>query len=391
MTASVKRSLSTPNVQQAAAMAAEGPSSTSGLPYSTGKGRNKLGYHRTSVACGHCRRRKIRCLLAKDDLHGRCSNCIRLKKECNFYPVENTDRRPRSMSKPDINSQDSGSSGSSPSPGFGPGQLSENANGYPVSVPVTPTWGAEYEFGPGAFEHQFLQNGISRPGRIMGLSQSASVSRRPSMAQMHTPATVKVEPGYSDLVPRWELPSQPESSADFSSRAPLEDPSLSSVIWRATSGPMTGNNFSQQNISNTPLPTDSIENFEEGIWTSQAPSRMGSIDQGMNLPFSYQSAYSSDVDLGIPPEMYSASASTASLTASVSESSHYGDHQFYSTQWPEHGAVGNGCDMEGMRLDSDTFDQASFADEEPYIGVDGGSPYYPSPLQGTAPVSMSQR
>ncbi|KAF2277664.1 uncharacterized protein EI97DRAFT_300921 [Westerdykella ornata] len=52
------------------------------------KRRNKLGYHRTSVACGHCRRRKIRCLVANDDPHGRCSNCIRLKKECNFYPVD---------------------------------------------------------------------------------------------------------------------------------------------------------------------------------------------------------------------------------------------------------------------------------------------------------------
>lgn len=37
---------------------------------------------------GHCRRRKIRCLLAPDDPQGRCSNCIRLKKECNFFPVE---------------------------------------------------------------------------------------------------------------------------------------------------------------------------------------------------------------------------------------------------------------------------------------------------------------
>ncbi|KFY01677.1 hypothetical protein O988_02606 [Pseudogymnoascus sp. VKM F-3808] len=51
------------------------------------KRRNKLGYHRTSVACGHCRRRKIRCILAPRDLQNRCANCIRLKKECNFHPV----------------------------------------------------------------------------------------------------------------------------------------------------------------------------------------------------------------------------------------------------------------------------------------------------------------
>ena len=44
----VKRSVSTPNVQQAAAM----PTSSTGVQFSTDKRRNKLGYHRTSVACG---------------------------------------------------------------------------------------------------------------------------------------------------------------------------------------------------------------------------------------------------------------------------------------------------------------------------------------------------
>ncbi|CAK7202195.1 hypothetical protein SEUCBS139899_004917 [Sporothrix eucalyptigena] len=52
------------------------------------KRRNKLGYHRTSVACGHCRRRKIRCIPSPADIQGRCVNCIRLKKECSFYPVD---------------------------------------------------------------------------------------------------------------------------------------------------------------------------------------------------------------------------------------------------------------------------------------------------------------
>lgn len=37
---------------------------------------------------GHCRRRKIRCALAEGDPQGRCSNCIRLKKECIFTPVD---------------------------------------------------------------------------------------------------------------------------------------------------------------------------------------------------------------------------------------------------------------------------------------------------------------
>ena len=36
----------------------------------------------------HCRRRKIRCLAAADDAQGRCENCIRLRKECQYFPVD---------------------------------------------------------------------------------------------------------------------------------------------------------------------------------------------------------------------------------------------------------------------------------------------------------------
>nr|POF05849.1 hypothetical protein CFP56_53236 [Quercus suber] len=52
------------------------------------KKRNKLGYQRISIACAHCRRRKIRCVMEDNDPQARCQNCIRLKKECVFYPVD---------------------------------------------------------------------------------------------------------------------------------------------------------------------------------------------------------------------------------------------------------------------------------------------------------------
>ncbi|KFZ19726.1 hypothetical protein V501_00538 [Pseudogymnoascus sp. VKM F-4519 (FW-2642)] len=70
----MKRSSSTPNQAVTDAALAE-------------KKRNKLGYSRVSVACGHCRRRKIRCEYARGDLQNPCANCIRLKKECNFLPI----------------------------------------------------------------------------------------------------------------------------------------------------------------------------------------------------------------------------------------------------------------------------------------------------------------
>lgn len=89
--AELRRSSSTPHMRHLALGASGELSPTSSKP------RNKLGYHRTSVACGHCRRRKIRCLLALDDSTGRCANCIRLKKECNFYPVEHNPDMPSSQ------------------------------------------------------------------------------------------------------------------------------------------------------------------------------------------------------------------------------------------------------------------------------------------------------
>ncbi|KAF2404587.1 hypothetical protein EJ06DRAFT_211078 [Trichodelitschia bisporula] len=83
ITSEVRRSASTPQIRGLAEK-----DSGMGSPTAADKRRNKLGYHRTSVACGHCRRRKIRCLLPNpEDMHGRCLNCIRLKKECNFHPV----------------------------------------------------------------------------------------------------------------------------------------------------------------------------------------------------------------------------------------------------------------------------------------------------------------
>ncbi|KIH90360.1 hypothetical protein SPBR_00472 [Sporothrix brasiliensis 5110] len=75
----LKRSVSTPVVapQQAQdanmSMAQQqglSQSDHAAISLAAEKRRNKLGYHRTSVACG------------------RCVNCIRLKKECSFYPVD---------------------------------------------------------------------------------------------------------------------------------------------------------------------------------------------------------------------------------------------------------------------------------------------------------------
>lgn len=65
-----------------------GENDTTSASGSESKKRNKLGYHRTTIACGHCRRRKIRCIPSAHSNEPRCQNCIRLKKVCQFHPVE---------------------------------------------------------------------------------------------------------------------------------------------------------------------------------------------------------------------------------------------------------------------------------------------------------------
>lgn len=356
----MKRSISSPNVQQAGSTSAQ----NSSMQYSADKRRNKLGYHRTSVACGHCRRRKIRCLLSKDDTQGRCSNCIRLKKECNFFPVENTERRPRSLSKPDIHATEASSSGSSPSPGVGMGNLSslDIGGSYPSSVPVTPT----YDFPQSLLEQNQRHNSISSAtsGRL-SIPHSAMVSRRPSLANI-IPSV-----GNDDYLnsPGLDSPGfmrhsyRMGSYSDLSSAQP-EQSGLDSAFWRLTSNspmmPMP-NAYSiyphQIGLGSvTSLHSvGTVDSQEDYIW----PSRLNSIDHGMVPGIGYPPTSNSDAEIQRSvPALYngSATASTASLTASLPEPSQYGDTkastQIYSSQWSDASAVPPTLQEEDIKYES---------------------------------------
>ncbi|KAK1851873.1 fungal zn binuclear cluster domain containing protein [Colletotrichum chrysophilum] len=117
----LKRSRTKPNVRPRQANIPD-PSQAA---LANDKKRNKLGYHRTSVACGHCRRRKIRCIPSPSDTLGRCINCIRLKKECSFYPVDqppapqSTEARPKAPSRASTGPKVTSASSS---PAMAPGQ-----------------------------------------------------------------------------------------------------------------------------------------------------------------------------------------------------------------------------------------------------------------------------
>ncbi|KAE8447449.1 hypothetical protein EG329_010722 [Mollisiaceae sp. DMI_Dod_QoI] len=215
--AKVKRSMSTPNVRgQATADAAA-------LALSAEKRRNKLGYHRTSVACGHCRRRKIRCIPAPGDAQSRCSNCIRLKKECNFYPVDQAPppdprrRGSKTQSGPERTSESS-------SPSTGSGQLPEMQPTLPyppLNMPpiqdlvVTSSRNFEYNTAP----HHGATNWMA-PDASPGAKPQTEVPQPYwRVNQQESPLT----PAFSPFTPSLQIPPPQNWPASHPEPSPRED------------------------------------------------------------------------------------------------------------------------------------------------------------------------
>ena len=116
------------------------------------------------LALGHCRRRKIRCIPAYEDTTGTCQNCIRLKKDCHFFPVDQQipmpGRRVRTGSKSESQREGETSGGSS-SPGVLVSSSVEqikNVNGQ-MSTPPLSQNGSHLRFG--ALGGEARQNGTS--------------------------------------------------------------------------------------------------------------------------------------------------------------------------------------------------------------------------------------
>ncbi|KAF4551716.1 Hypothetical protein D9617_12g036050 [Elsinoe fawcettii] len=115
-------------------MTSVSPETTDSPPSAAFGRKNKLGYTRISVACAHCRRRKIRCVLAQGEGERRCANCIKLKKECIFTTVDTANNAdPRAQGKAGMSSQASSVMSRSPS-GVSPDHrdgLDHSAQGLP--------------------------------------------------------------------------------------------------------------------------------------------------------------------------------------------------------------------------------------------------------------------
>ena len=299
--------------------------------------------------------------------------------------MDATDRRPRSMSKPDI-SQESASAASSPSPGLSGRAAPHTADpprGYPASTPVTPT---TYDFAGS------LDDGLRGHSGQHAISRSTNASRKTSLSRMHTmPLTLKVEQGL--LGPRDGYGSQWDGDAMTPATEPFhafEDPAA--PYWQLASPGVPASPFVSP-LHNLDAMTQfsAAELQDDNVTWSQVPSRMGSIDHGM-LPAYALGSYQPESDfVGLPPGLVSTNASTVSLTASISE---YGDNRepYYVNQWgggllAEPSAYQGGQPLKAEPYDSNpTF----YMDEESRYPLPSQPPQPSQPSQhGAPPVGMS--
>lgn len=348
--------------------------------------------NRCCLCSGHCRRRKIRCLLHKDDSQGRCSNCIRLKKECNFYPVETTDRRQRSFSKSDLSTNEASSSASSPSPGLALEKLPRDGapSPYSVSVPVTPT----YNYRPGLLKGSMRHNSISSvtSGRL-SISHSTTASRKPSLAHIIPGSKKEHEYLSSSGMDDTSFSRSPGFAMDSVSEGSISQPDhrgLDTAFWRLTS-PMSPNpfpNYSHHvNLGNMPSlhSANPSSSQEDPTW----PPRMNTTDSGL-MPGIYQN-YSVDVDYNRGfSGLYntSTSAATTPLTAPMPEVTQYADsrvaNQLFMSSWVDVGAEFNG----GGTVKNETYNGYYTPDIRYQDSVEENSGIFPSPLHSPKFVSQ---
>ncbi|KAF2116696.1 hypothetical protein BDV96DRAFT_32763 [Lophiotrema nucula] len=271
----IRRSSSTPHMRNLA-LANSGELSPTG-----DKRRNKLGYHRTSVACGHCRRRKIRCLVAPDDTQGRCANCIRLKKECNFYPVEQSPETQRSQTS----------------------SVKETATGAPASSTTSSPHHPPSALGekPEEFRSPYPAVSGSTAAPRYGMSTDAEVEpKQPGSVHMQHPPYAYPHAIETQWPPAGILPSSTVA----------ENSPSSSGYWRPSPSTATSNYGSESNFSggHTPGTMSSASNppysgHHEGHgWpqpTFQPPTRSMSYGNIEGLPHHY-----SNSGLGIQSQEY---------------------------------------------------------------------------------------
>ncbi|KAK4145468.1 uncharacterized protein C8A04DRAFT_35743 [Dichotomopilus funicola] len=237
-------------------------SGPAGQDASAERRRNKLGYHRTSVACGHCRRRKIRCVPSPNDGQGRCINCIRLKKECSFYPVDQqppVDTRQKSGSRSSASTKvASASSSPSMQPGI-PSDIHGQQQPYPhltmpsaqnMAPPMKPTGSDGHSTDskvpssvPSTRGYEYGHHGMSN---WMSADTSPSSSKPGDVngAWRSYPGDSPITPAFSPYTPHG-----PSHSATWSASVGSEPSSRDDIAWSSYPAPPRSMSFGGENMN----------------------------------------------------------------------------------------------------------------------------------------------
>lgn len=249
---------------------------------------------------GHCRRRKIRCLLDPVDQRGRCSNCIRLKKECKFYPVDqqpSPETRARSGSKAEASSNDAETS-TSPSPVHLAGSnVVEEIESY-QHLQSNPLQTNEDSQG----FYSYSASALSPTGR----STCCSPVRQGGTDSLVAPISglTYEMPQSFDPSPSWEhSPFSSQSSQSLAVERSFPD-DASGAFWRPSESPLTSvfppSQFSMHSssLSINPLSQGSREAFVpqrtrdgRGWHSPPGPVRSMSLVTPAELPAHYQARH----------------------------------------------------------------------------------------------------
>lgn len=146
---------------------------------------------------GHCRRRKIRCIPSQNDVQGRCVNCIRLKKECSFYPVvqqPEPDTRQKSTSRSSVGPKIASASSSPALPsGLPSAEMLHGQNSYAqltmpsvqnMPPPTRPPGSESYSADP---KSKSTSHPLKRKRSLLDEGRSAEAFKVPSSASSTRP------------------------------------------------------------------------------------------------------------------------------------------------------------------------------------------------------------
>lgn len=253
----------------------------------------------------HCRRRKIRCLLAEGDPAQRCQNCIRLKKECVFYPVDQQAviDQTRSQSSTKSTNPSSGVSPSPPELGSGrPFERARQFGSFPSlpsnappeyhGVPLEP--GSAFP-GQGDFAPALAADGMSdiNAGRVphhdYGYPPTMNTSRTFQAPQEMTPQHLSSMSHLNEPVqPTYWRTSPSGQTTDF---APFPS-SGSAVQPTPQDAPYTFSPPESHSWSSSSQPSTrsmSYSNPQEGAQHGYIPAQMNYQPQGLqpNPPATY--------------------------------------------------------------------------------------------------------